>query len=168
MTGVALATMAVVGAPASAETITLHYFFKQVRVRLTDAAGHVQNPRKRAVAGDLGDQVGLAYVGNHSAHAKRWTASYHLRCVFRRSPRETCDAQIAVGGSMLLANGIHPNLRDNLNRVMINGGTGVFQRAHGTLTSVNIGNTNNSDITVQVKARKPLAHAGQRRAKRST
>jgi hypothetical protein len=151
MTGVALATMAMVAAPASAKTITLHYFFKQVSVKFTDAAGHVQNRRKRPIAGDVGDQVGLAYVGNHSAHAKRWTASYHLRCVFRRSPGATCDAQIAIGGSMLLANGAHPNFGANFDRITINGGTGIFQRARGTLSSVSPGKMNNSDITIQLR-----------------
>src|ERR1700674_1542102 len=72
MTGVALATMAVVAAPASAKTITLHYFFKPVGARLTDSAGHPINPNKPPIAGYVGEHVGLDYVGNHRHHAKHW------------------------------------------------------------------------------------------------
>ncbi len=150
MTGVALATMAMLAVPASAKTITLHYFVTRGSVSLTDAAGHPQNGHKRPVAGDVGDEIGLAYPGNHRHHAKHWTASYHLRCVFTSSQRATCDAQIAIGGSMLLANGGHPNLRGNISGLTINGGTGAFRRAHGTLTSVSPGNSNTSDITIRL------------------
>jgi hypothetical protein len=151
MAAVAVATVALGAAPASAKTITLHYFFTQASVRLTDAAGHTLNPKQRAAAGDKGDQVGLAYRGSHKHHAKRWTASFHLRCVFKSSKRATCDAQIAVGGSMLLANGAHLNFRGKVDKVTINGGTGVFRRARGTLTSISVANTNNSDITIRVR-----------------
>jgi hypothetical protein len=151
MTGVALATMAVVAAPASGKTVTLHYFSKQVGVKLKDAAGHRINPKKPPVSGDVGDEFGVDYVGNHRHHSKHWTASYHLRCVFTSARRATCDGQIAIGGSMLLANGIHPNFAANSQRFAINGGTGVFQRATGTLTTVNIGKTNDSDFTIRVR-----------------
>jgi hypothetical protein len=151
MTGVAVATMAVAAAPASAKTVTLHYFSKQVGVKLQDAAGHRVNPKKPPVARDVGDEFGVAYVGDHRHHSKHWTASYHFRCVFKSARRATCDGQIAIGGSMLLANGIHPNFAANSQRFAINGGTGVFQRATGTLTTVNIGKTNNSDFTIRVR-----------------
>ena len=155
MTGVALATMAMLAATASAKTITLHYFFTKGSVTLTDSAGHPQNPHKRPVAGDFGDEIGLAYPGNHRHHAKRWTASYHLRCVFTSSKRATCDGQIAIGGSMLLANGAHPNLGGNIGGLTINGGTGAFRRAQGTLTSVSPGNNKNSDITIRLRISRP-------------
>jgi hypothetical protein len=151
MTGVALATMAVVAAPASAKTIALHYFSKQVSAKFTDAAGHPVNPNKPPVAGDVFDFNDVDYVGNHKHHAKHWTASDHLRCVFTSSTAATCDGQVAIGGSMLLANGIHPNFGANPSRFTLNGGTGVFQGGHGTLTSVNIGKTNNADITIRVR-----------------
>lgn len=151
MTAVALTTMAMIAAPASAKTITLHYYFKQVSVRFTDAAGHPQNRHKRPVAGDLGEQLGLAYPGNHNHHARRWTASWHLGCVFRSSKRATCDGQIAVGGSMLLVNGIYLNSGHNSTGVAISGGTGVFYRAHGTLTTVTAHNKNNTDVTIRVR-----------------
>ena len=151
MTGVTLATMAMLAPPASAKTITLHYFAKQVSVKLMSPAGHHVN-YKRPSAGDVGDLIGLAYVGDHNHHAKRWTASFHLRCVFRSSKRSTCDGQIAIGGSMLFAYGIHPNVRGSFKSVTISSGTGVFQRAHGTLSFADVANTHSSDITIRVRA----------------
>ncbi|HEY6397651.1 MAG TPA: hypothetical protein VIX82_09380 [Solirubrobacteraceae bacterium] len=149
MTAVALTATAMVTAPASAKTITLHYFLKQVTVKFTDAAGHAKNHHKQPATGDIGDQIGLGYAGNHNNHAKRWTVSFHLRCVFRSSKRARCDAQLAVGGSMLLFNGTSPNFGDKVNRLTINGGTGVFQRAHGTMTAVSPGK--NLDVTIRVR-----------------
>jgi hypothetical protein len=151
MPAVALTAMAMIAAPASAKTITMHYYFKQVSVRFTNAAGHAQNRHTRPVAGDMGDLVILAYVGNGNHHAKRWTASAHVGCVFRSSKRATCDAQFAIGGSMLLLNRIKINFGANSQRLTINGGTGVFRRAHGTLTAVTIQHTKNSDVTIRVR-----------------
>jgi hypothetical protein len=150
ITGVALATMAMVAAPASAKTITLHYFAKQVSVKVMSRAGHPLNPNKRLVAGDVGDLIGVGYLGNHNHHAKRWTASFHARCVARSSKRANCDIQIAIGGSMLLGYGIHMNHRGSLSTIKISSGTGAFQRAHGTVTVVDVANTNSSDFTIRV------------------
>ena len=150
MTGVAVATMAMVAAPASAKTITLHYFAKQVSIKVMSRAGHPLNPDKRPVAGDVGDLIGLAYVGNHNHHAQRWSASFHARCVAKSSKRVNCDLQIAIGGSMLLGYGIHMNHRGSFSTIKISSGTGVFQRAHGTVTVVDVANTNSSDFTIRV------------------
>jgi hypothetical protein len=151
MTGLALATMAMVAAPASAKTITLHYFAKQVSVNVMSRAGNPLNPDKRLVAGDVGDLIGLAYLGNHSHHAKRWSASFHARCVARSSKRVNCDIQIAIGGSMLLGYRIHLNHRGSFSIIKISAGTGAFQRARGTVTVVDVANTNNSDFTIRVR-----------------
>jgi hypothetical protein len=152
MAAVALTAMAMIAASASAKTITLYYFFKQVSVRMTDAAGHSLNRHTRLVRGDQGDLFGVAYLGRGKHHAKRWTASYHLRCVFRTSTRGTCDGQIAIGGSMLLMTiGNSPSLEASLSRIAIKGGTGVFQGAHGTATSVSPNNTKTSDVTIRVR-----------------
>ncbi len=149
-TGVATAMMAILATSASAKTITLHYFLKQIHVRVVNATGRPVN-HKHPVAGDVGELTAVAYVGDHTHHASRWTASLHMRCVFRSSRRSTCDAQIAIGGSMLLANGFHFKRQGNFKKITINSGTGVFQRAHGTLTSVDVGSTNSSDLTIRVR-----------------
>ncbi len=148
-TGAAVATMALATAAASAKTITLHYYSKQARSTFTDAAGH-PIPGRNPKAGDVFDQFNLDYAGNLKHHAKRWTASNHLRCVFNTPSRVTCDGQFAIGGSMLLATGIHPNLSANPARFTVNGGTGVFLHAHGTLAAASLPVSNNADFTIRV------------------
>ena len=64
-------------------------------------------------------------------HAKHWTPTDHLRCVFENANSATCDAEIAVGGSTLLANGIHPDLGSNPATYALNAGTGVLYGARG-------------------------------------
>jgi hypothetical protein len=94
------------------------------------------------------------YVGNHKHHAKQATASDHLRCTITgaagNSATAVCDAQIAIGGSMLLAN--HAKLTFGESNapivVPINGGTGIYRHAHGTVISTSVGN--DSDLTVKV------------------
>jgi hypothetical protein len=143
--------MAIVAAPASAKTITLHYFAKQVSVRFMSPSGHPLNKHKRLVAGDVGDLIGLGYAGNHNHHAQRWTASFHARCVAKSAKRTNCELQIAIGGSMLFAYGFHPNSPRSFKHITISSGTGAFQRARGTLTTVDIANTNNSDFTIRLR-----------------
>ena len=148
----ALATMALVAASASAKTTTLHYFSKSVSVKFTDAAGDPVNPSASnpPAAGDVFDAIDRDYLGNHKHHAKHWTATDHLRCVFENANSATCDAEIAVGGSMLLANGIHPDLGSNPATYALNAGTGVFYGARGTLTAAAIAKTNNNDFTIKI------------------
>jgi hypothetical protein len=149
ITGIALAAVALVATPAIAKTTTLRFFAKTVSAKFTDSAGR-PIPGRNPKAGDVFDATRLEYVGDHKHHAKQWTASAHLRCVFTSSTRSTCDGQLAIGGSMLLSNGIHPDLAARIARLRINGGTGAFQRAHGTATEVQVGSTNNNDITIRI------------------
>jgi hypothetical protein len=149
---VAVATMALAAAPASAKTTTLHYFSQSVSVKFTDAAGNPVNPSASSppAAGDVFEAIGRDYLGNHKHHARQWTATDHLRCVFENANSATCDAEFAVGGSMLLANGIHPNLGSNPATYALNAGTGVFHGVHGTLTAAAIAKTNNNDFTIKI------------------
>ena len=161
---VALAVMALMAATASArtitlhlaatpsaKTITLHYFSTPASLQFLDGAGHPANPNNPPAAGYVLDINDRDYVGNHTHHAKRWTATDHLRCVFQSANSATCDGQIAIGGSMLLANGIHPNLNANPATYILNAGTGVFFGAHGTLTTVAVPPSNSSsDFTIKV------------------
>lgn len=61
----------------------------------------------------------------------------------------TCDGQIAIGGSMLLAENAKLTFSNSPTVVVpITGGTGKYRGAHGLVKSTSIGNTNNSDITI--------------------
>ena len=104
----AVSALAVVVPPASARTVTLHYFSKQTSSTFVTPQGKPLGPNSPPAVGDINDNTDLDYVGNHKHHAKRSTASDHLRCTITgstgNSATATCDAQIAIGGSMLLAN----------------------------------------------------------------
>ena len=66
----------------------------------------------------------------------------------------TCNAQLAIGGSMLLATRVNVTFDFMGNAptvVPINGGTGKYVGARGTVTSAGVGNSNNSDLTVRVR-----------------
>ena len=63
-------------------------------------------------------------------------------------PTALCSGQIAIGGSMLLANDETLTLSDTATPTPINGGTGIYRHARGLLTPTNIGN--NTDFTIKV------------------
>jgi hypothetical protein len=150
--GAALLALALGATAASAKTVTLHYFSKQTSSTFVTPQGKsISGP---PAAGDINDITGIDYVGDHQHHAKASTASEHLRCTITgftgAGGTATCDGQIAIGGSMLLANGAHVTLSDSSAPfvVPINGGTGIYRRAHGTITARNVGN--NTDFTIKV------------------
>ena len=59
-----------------------------------------------------------------------------------------CSGQIAIGGSMLLANDETLTLSDTAPPTPINEGTGIYPLAHGLITPKNVGN--NTDFTIEV------------------
>ena len=153
--GLACAAMLslLVAGSASAAT-TLHFFDKQVSSTFRGPNGQPLGPNAVPAVGDSFDNTDLYYVGNHKHHAKAWTASGHLVCTFTSitgpmSGTATCDGQIAIGGSMLLAENAKLTFSTSPTVVVpITGGTGNFRGAHGHVKSTSISNKNNSDITI--------------------
>jgi hypothetical protein len=146
----ALSALALTVPAASAKTATLHYFSKQTSSTFVTPQG---NPITGApVVGDINDLTGADYVGNHKHHAKHATASDHLRCTITAftgtGGSATCDGQIAIGGSMLLANHVPFALSNAPHVIPINGGTGIYRHAHGTITTTSVGN--NTDFKIKV------------------
>jgi hypothetical protein len=94
------------------------------------------------------DTTDLDYVGHAAHHAKRWTVSDHLSCTFTATAAATCDAEIAVGGSLLLGTDVPVQFSAGPIIIKLNGGTGVFKGAHGTVTVVSVGN--NANLTVKL------------------
>ena len=108
---------------AADKTTTLRYFVKDVSLTLTQADGTVVDrpPFPEAAPGDVLDVTSLLFRGDHRRHAKRWSASSHLRCVFGTGQPD-CESQVAIGGSLLV-------FRGNPGTLTI--GTGRFQGATG-------------------------------------
>ncbi|HTP22363.1 MAG TPA: hypothetical protein VMJ65_22325 [Solirubrobacteraceae bacterium] len=152
MLAAALLTLATMAPAASAKTVTLHIFSRQTSSTFVDAQGHPVPPNMPPVVGDTFDNTGVDYAGNHKHHAAKPNGSDHLRCTITgmttTGPTALCSGQIAIGGSMLLANDETLTLSDTATPTPINGGTGIYRHARGLLTPTNIGN--NTDFTIKV------------------
>jgi len=116
--------------------------------------GQPLSPTATPAVGDGFVVIDLDYLGTAKHHAKAWSASDHLACTFTAitgpmSGTATCNGQIAIGGSMLLAQNVNISLSSSPTTVVpINGGTGNFRGAHGQAKSVGVGHTNNSNFTI--------------------
>jgi hypothetical protein len=142
-----------IGAPAaSAKTVTLHLFSRETSSTFVDAQGHPVPPNTPPAVGDRFDNTGIDYVGNHEQHAAKPNGSDHLRCtitsITSTGPTALCSGQIAIGGSMLLANDETFTLSASPPPTRINGGTGIYRHARGLLTPTSIGH--NTDFTIRV------------------
>jgi hypothetical protein len=147
----ALCAVATPAASASAAT-TLHFFDKSLSSTFTDPSGHpIGNLNTPPPSGSAVDSTAIGYVGNSAHHANAPTASIHLACVVTTPPKAVCFAQIAIGGSMLLANQFTVSLASSNDNpfatVNINGGIGKFARARGTVHTTPASKGNNVTIT---------------------
>jgi hypothetical protein len=133
----------------------LHYFSKfESQVFLT-AAGKPFNPSEKnpPVPGDSIEGTNLDYVGNHVHHASDWTASDHELCILDNKGDPVCHAQVAIGGSMILAQADlgHVSASTSTSTFQVTGGTGTFHGVTGTIVAVEIdptSQTSNSDVTI--------------------
>lgn len=146
----ACATLLAVGASAAtAKTITLHFFSKQVYSRISDASGHPLSANSAPAVGDRLSFASNDYAGNHKRHAKQATASDHIVCTLTSSSTALCDGTIAIGGSMILGDDFVLSFTSNaITTVKLTGGTGVYRHAHGTIIAKPAGN--NDDLTINV------------------
>lgn len=136
----------------------MHYFSKfESQVFLT-AAGKPFSPSKtdQPVAGDSIDGTNLDYVGSHLHHAAGWTASDHELCILDSKGNPVCYAQVAIGGSMILAQADlgHVSASTSESTFQVTGGTGTFQGVTGTIVAVELdpsSRTSNSDVTITLQ-----------------
>jgi hypothetical protein len=109
LAAVAVAALAVSSAGAAGgghKTQTLRFFDKPTSITVTTADGKVVDkpPYPEPKAGDVLDVYSLDFAGNHRHHAKRWSMSGHVRCVFGAGEPD-CESHTAVGGSLLIFSG---------------------------------------------------------------
>jgi hypothetical protein len=144
----AIAATAAVATPAVAgqsETKTLRFYEKATDFSLTTADG---TPKQGPpAAGDILDVAGVLYRGDHRSHARRPSGTDHTRCVFTGPDSGTCQAEVALGGSLIL-------VRSALggNPFTAWWGTGRFKGITGTGTSTSIGEeSNDSDVVLRYR-----------------
>jgi len=129
-------------ATAGSRTETLRFFDKPVSITLTQSDGTVVRhaPYPEAQPGEVLDVYSLDYAGDHRKHAKRWSMSTHLRCVFGDGPPD-CESHVARGNSLLVFRG---------DRLVA--GSGRYAHATGrVLSNKEVGHTDSSDVVVRVK-----------------
>ncbi|HXW78468.1 MAG TPA: hypothetical protein VEJ84_03165 [Acidimicrobiales bacterium] len=142
----------------SASQEVLHYFSKFESQIFLTAAGKPFNPSEKnpPVPGDSIEGTNLDYVGNHVHHAANWTASDHELCVLDNKGNPVCHAQVAIGGSMILAEADlgHVTANTTTSTFQVTGGTGTFQGVTGTIVSTQTdptSQTSNSDVTITLR-----------------
>jgi hypothetical protein len=152
-----LAAVAAATAPraaGAAASVTLRYYNVNQTVTATDSAGRplANNGSGGApAAGDHLDYTALDYTGSHVHHAPSYSASSHLACTFATGTTLTCNAQFAVGASLLLGNDVTATLASNgTSSIPINAGTGRYKHARGTITVTPIKNSVNADVVITV------------------
>jgi hypothetical protein len=152
--GLVVAAAAASTAAVAATSVTLRYYNVNQTVTATDSAGRpLPNHGSGAapVAGDHLDYTALDFAGSHGHHASSYSASSHLACTFTSGTALTCDAQFAVGASLLLGNDVTATLASNgTSSIPINAGTGRYRSARGTITVTPIRNSVNADVVINV------------------
>ncbi len=146
----ALCAITIPVSSANAAT-TLHLFAKTTQNTFTDPSGnpilgHVPPPP----AGSVLTNTGVEYLGTSEHHKQAVSASTNIICFVTNAPKALCYAQIAIGGSMLLANRFTANLAHSnpFASIPINDGTGKFARAHGQIRTTPVGRGTSINITI--------------------
>jgi hypothetical protein len=148
----AICAVAILAASASAAT-TLHFYDKQLSSTFTDPSGHpIGNSNTPPPSGSAINVTAIGYAGNSKHHATAPTASIHLACVVTTAPKALCFGQVAIGGSMLLANQFTVSLAGSgspFSTIKLNGGIGKFAHARGTVHTTPTGQSNStSNVTI--------------------
>ncbi len=136
----------------------LHYFSKfESQVFLTEAGKPFSPSQKSPPApGDSIEGTNLDYLGDNAHHAATWTASDHELCILDNQGNPVCHGQVAIGGSMILAQADlgHVSASTTTSTFQVTGGTGTFQGVTGTIVSVQIdpsSQTSSSDVTITLQ-----------------
>jgi hypothetical protein len=139
---VALAVSSAGAAGGGSKTQTLRFFDKPTSITLTTSDGKVidKPPYPEAKPGDVLDVYSLDFAGNHRHHAKRWSMSGHVHCVFGTGEPD-CLGHTAVGGSLLIFSG---------NPGTLTAGTGRYAGATGRVLK-NKEVEGGSDVVARIK-----------------
>jgi hypothetical protein len=136
---------------SSASAATLHLFAKTTENTFTDPSGHpILGHVPPPPAGSVLTNTGVEYLGTSKHHAHAPIASTNIICFVTKAPRALCYGQLAIGGSMLLANRFIANLAQSnpFASIPINAGTGKFARAHGRIRTSTVGGGNSVNLTI--------------------
>lgn len=126
---------------------TLAFYTVQQTLRFTSAAGKRLPNVNATKVNDSYDSTDLYYAGTKKHHASSFSASDHLACTYTSAAVQTCNNQIAIGGSLLLLNNVvEPASGPPTVSAPINAGTGTYQNTTGRWESGT--NTVISQVTI--------------------
>ncbi|HEU0239408.1 MAG TPA: hypothetical protein VFR11_09060 [Micromonosporaceae bacterium] len=115
----------------------LHYYLRNVSMSFVTSTGapFTPSPSDPPKPGYVQERTDLLYAGDTARHAATWSASDHQRCVFDEQGDAVCQAEVAVGGSMILAS---VTLSDPTAAVTetVTGGVGSYVGVSGTAVFV--------------------------------
>jgi hypothetical protein len=136
---------------SSASATTLHLFAKTTDSTFTDPSGHpILAHVPPPAAGSVLTNTGVEFLGTSKHHAHTPIASTNIICFVAKAPRALCYGQVAIGGSMLLANRFAANLAHSnpFASIPINAGTGKLAGAHGRIRTSSVGGGNSINLTI--------------------
>jgi hypothetical protein len=95
---------AVPAASAAPSSQTLHFLEKGTSATLETAAGKpiTGNPSGPPMPGQKLELTGNLYKGSHAKHSKNPVGTDHTLCTFTKTLDTVCDAEAALGGSMIV------------------------------------------------------------------
>ena len=133
------------GGHAASNTKTFRFFAKDTSITVTKPDGTVQSPpTSEPQPGDVLHVNSLLFKGDRREHAKRWTGSTRLTCVFASAGEPDCESTVAIGGSLMVFRGAPGTLV---------AGTGRFEGATGRVLRVDEVPGGN-DVVARVKLRR--------------
>jgi hypothetical protein len=149
---IVLGTLCAIAIPASSASAatTLRLFARTTYNTFTSPSGHpILGHVPPPARGSVLTNTSLDYLGSAVHHAHAPSASTNIICYVTKAPKALCYAQVAIGGSMLLANRFTANLADSnpFASIPINAGTGKFARAHGNINTTSAGG-NSINLTI--------------------
>jgi hypothetical protein len=138
----AVATPAVAG---QSQIKTLRFYEKTNDFSLTTADG---TPKQGPpAAGDILDVAGVLYRGDHRRHSRRAVGTDHTRCVFTGPDSDTCQGEVAIGGSLILVRSATGG-----NPFEAWWGTGRFKGITGSATTTTVSDElNDSDVVLRYR-----------------
>jgi hypothetical protein len=137
---------------ASAHHEVFHFYLKNESTVFRTASGKVFHPSQAnpPKPGDSEERNDLEYVGTRANHAKHWTASDEDFCIFNAKGDPVCHAEVAIGGSMVVADHTFSKPQPDVT-YHVTGGTGKFHGMHGKIViRGNNSEVSNANVTISL------------------
>jgi hypothetical protein len=148
----AVATTATAASAATAAAVkTIHYLEVPTSVTYIPLGGKpVRNPANvQPRSGDKIELTGNLFSGSHVSHSKNPVGTDHTLCTFTKKLTTVCEAQAALGGSMVIVTSNGGDGDGDFDSVVTNG-TGRFLGVTGKVHTHPLAN-GDADLTLRLR-----------------